>query len=132
MKNTPKYNNRSGGSNNGNGNTVNYDSTPMKDNSSKMHQQQQYSGGGHGQSKREQQQQQPQPQQQTQQQKQQPQLKEFEGDHPVVPTTQFGSHVPPFPFHDQGESYYGPPPGNGKWKPTQFPLLKNQTEPKKI
>lgn len=109
MKNTPKYNNQSGngGSNNG---TNNYESTPMKDNSAKMHQQQQH-GGGHSLSKREQQQQQQQP-------------KDFEVDQTVV-TTQFGSHVPPFPYHDQSESYYGPPPGNGECNLTRFSFCLN-------
>lgn len=103
MKNTSKYNHQggSGGGNNGNGNTINYDSTPMKDNGTKMHQQQQQQlqHGGHGMSKRE-------------QQHQQQQQLNVEGEQAMV-TTQFGSHVPPFPFHDQNDTYYGPPPTNG-------------------
>lgn len=105
FKNAPKYNNQSGsgGANNNNGNATNYDSPPMKDNGTKMHQQQQqqqqHQHGGHGMSKREHHQQQQQLNVEPEQ---------------AMANMQFGSHVPPFPFHDQNETYYGPPPNNGK------------------
>lgn len=111
MKGPSKYGGQSGttGANNGNGNGNSYESTPMKDNGTKMQQQQHGGGnGGHSMAKREQ-----------QQQSQQQQHSNVEAEQ-VVTGMQFGSHVPPFPFNEPSDaiSYpgYGPPPTNGKPK----------------